>query len=242
MLNDKIIKALEERGFKRWTKNSMDRLYINAETLGLDRETYKYRGERVSNTLAREMLAAKTYIDIETERVFSGSWTLKTDAQAILDEVIETVEAEQEQEEPETDSAENSDDLSGMSDSDLMDEKGILNSRTGYGGIFTQIKRAATDEKRAELESELSCIKSRWVAVNNEIARRGLTRDIALGQVNSIETASETIASLEEEIADDSVDVERYNEQGKTELAFRAWMEIIEYQACIDAIRMRYTV
>lgn len=242
MLNDKIIKALEERGFKRWTKNGMDRLYINAETLGLDRETYKYRGERVSNTLAREMLAAKTYIDIETEKVFSGSWTLKTDAQAILDEVIEIVEAEQEQTEQKTDSDENSDDFSGMSDSELMDEKGVLNSRTGYDGIFTQMKRATTDEKRAELESELSHIKSRWVAVNNEIARRGLTRDIVLEDVNSTETATEAIAFLENEITDNRADVERYNEQGKTELAFRAWMEIIEYQSCIDAIRMRYTV
>lgn len=235
MLNDKIIKALEDKGFKRWTKNGMDRLYINAEALGLNRETYEYRGERVSNNLAREMLAAKTYIDIETEQVVSNSWTLKTDARAILDEIMETA----------TDEPENvseSDDLTDMSDNELMIEKNILNSRSSRVDLFFKFKRSNTEENRAELEAELSDIKSRWIAINSEIARRGLTRDIALGEVNSMESAKETINNLEDEISDDRDEADQYTKSGDIQRAFRVEMEIIEYQSCIDAIKMRYPV
>lgn len=35
------IKALEDMGFKRWQKGTMDRLYINASTLGLVCEYYR---------------------------------------------------------------------------------------------------------------------------------------------------------------------------------------------------------
>lgn len=79
------IAELEALGFKRWQKNGMDRLYINATTLGLDYSTYKsgnisgadFQGEHISNSEARRMLAAKTYIDVKTETVHSDSWTLE---------------------------------------------------------------------------------------------------------------------------------------------------------------------
>ena len=73
------IEELEGLGFKRWTKGNMDRLYINAELLGLHCDYYNsgnicsatLNGEAISNTKARGLKIAKTYIDIKTEKVFS---------------------------------------------------------------------------------------------------------------------------------------------------------------------------
>ena len=95
-LNDTQIKALEDKGFKRWTKGTMDRLYINANTLGLEVERYKtgnvkyaeYRGERISNTRGSEMLYAKTYIDIATGKLVSGNWTLEQDARELYEATL----------------------------------------------------------------------------------------------------------------------------------------------------------
>lgn len=85
MLNEMKINELTEKGFSRWTKGNMDRLYINAAQLGLVCEYYKtgnisyaeFNGERVSNCEARRMKAAKTFIDIKTGHVHSDSITLK---------------------------------------------------------------------------------------------------------------------------------------------------------------------
>lgn len=103
MLNDMTIKALEEKGFKRWTKGTMDRLYVNADKLGLDCCYNKsgrvlgatFNDEHVSNTHASEMLTAKTYIDVLTGEVHSiyaythaKCQTLLDAAQKILDEIL----------------------------------------------------------------------------------------------------------------------------------------------------------
>ena len=72
--NDAMIQKLEEAGFKRWTKGTYDRLYINATSLGLEYETYKsgsirsatFNGEEISNSRAGRMLAMKMYIDVTT--------------------------------------------------------------------------------------------------------------------------------------------------------------------------------
>lgn len=101
-LNEKQIAALEEKGFKRWTKGSLDRLYINAETLGLEVDRYKssgyvssayYRGERLSHKRGSEMASAKTYIDIATGELTSGNWTLEQDARQLYEETMEALEA-----------------------------------------------------------------------------------------------------------------------------------------------------
>lgn len=84
MTHERIVE-LEQKGFKRWTKGNIDRLYINASQLGLDCEYYKtgniryaeFRGEMVSNTQARKMKASRTYIDINTDRVYSDIELLK---------------------------------------------------------------------------------------------------------------------------------------------------------------------
>ena len=101
-LNETMVKALEDKGFKRWTKGTMDRLYINAETLGLKVDRYNtgnvcsayYRNERISNTRGREMLYAKTYIDIATGNLYSTDYTLEQDAQQLYDETMALCAAE----------------------------------------------------------------------------------------------------------------------------------------------------
>ena len=80
-LSEEKIIELEEKGFKRWTKGNIDRLYISAGQLGLDCEYYHtgnisgatFQDKHVSNCEARRMKAAKTYIDINTGKVHSDN-------------------------------------------------------------------------------------------------------------------------------------------------------------------------
>ena len=79
------IKELEALGFNRWQKGSMDRLYINAAQLGLNCEYYKtgnvrsaeFNGEQISNSEARRMKDARTYIDVKTGKIYGDSEKLK---------------------------------------------------------------------------------------------------------------------------------------------------------------------
>ena len=78
-LSDQKIAELVEIGFNRWTKGGFDRLYINAEHLGLKCLYYntgniryaKFDGETISNCQARRYKGAKTYIDIKTGKIHS---------------------------------------------------------------------------------------------------------------------------------------------------------------------------
>lgn len=82
------IEELEGLGFKRWQKGNMDRLYINANMLGLVCKYYKtgnisdaeFKGKWISNCHARRMKAAKTFIDVATGKVYSDDELLKTAA------------------------------------------------------------------------------------------------------------------------------------------------------------------
>ena len=85
MLSEEKILNLESKGFKRWQKGNLDRLYINALQLGLVCEYYKtgnirnayFDGVGISNCEARRMKSAKTFIDVKTGSVYSDSYTLK---------------------------------------------------------------------------------------------------------------------------------------------------------------------
>lgn len=89
------IEALEAKGFKRWTKAGYDRMYINASALGLNCEFYKtgnisyaeFDGSEISNSRARKMRAAKTYLDLKTGRLYSDDNLLKDAAQNLIDSV-----------------------------------------------------------------------------------------------------------------------------------------------------------
>ena len=91
-ITEEMIKDLENKGFKRWQKGSMDRLYVNAYNLGLNVERYstgniknaEFNGDHVSNCEGRRMIAAKTYIDVKSGRVYSDNDTLKAAVLEIL--------------------------------------------------------------------------------------------------------------------------------------------------------------
>lgn len=99
MLNEMQITALESKGFNRWTKGTMDRLYINACMLGLELSYYKtgnissayWQGEQISNRQGGAYKFAKTYIDITTGRVFSTIDTLKDAAESLKNEVLDAI-------------------------------------------------------------------------------------------------------------------------------------------------------
>lgn len=105
-MNDKQIAAYEAKGFNRWTKGSMDRLYINATDLGLEVEYYKtgnvssakWDGESISNADARRFNSSKVFVDINTGELHvqdrtTVDWhvfdqaTLEDKAQALIDEI-----------------------------------------------------------------------------------------------------------------------------------------------------------
>ena len=73
-INAETIAKYEAAGFKRWTKGSMDRLYINVTKIGAEIDYYNtgnvrnahWQGERVSNADGRRLLASKVWIDIAT--------------------------------------------------------------------------------------------------------------------------------------------------------------------------------
>jgi hypothetical protein len=95
MMMNEMIKKLEDRGFKRWTKGNYDRLYINADKLGLGLGFYntgnissaRFQGNSISHAEGGRLRYAKTYIDVETGKVYSQHDWLQEAAEAILSEV-----------------------------------------------------------------------------------------------------------------------------------------------------------
>lgn len=67
------IEKMTEMGFKRWQKNGMDRLYVNASVLGLDADAKTFQGKKISGGVARSMMNAKTYIDLVKNEIRSDS-------------------------------------------------------------------------------------------------------------------------------------------------------------------------
>jgi hypothetical protein len=104
-LNEKQIAAYEAKGFNRWTKGNMDRLYINATDLGAEIDYYKsgnvcsakWQGESVSNADGRRLLASKVFVDVKTgELSVTTSFDLY-DAMSVEDaarQLVASIEAE----------------------------------------------------------------------------------------------------------------------------------------------------
>ena len=67
------IEELEKRGFNRWTKGNMDRLYFDVKKSYLDVDYYKsgnissayLEGERISNAEAYRLMSVKCFIDLK---------------------------------------------------------------------------------------------------------------------------------------------------------------------------------
>lgn len=106
---EKLITALEEKGFKRWTKGDKDRMYIDAEKLGLKVQKYgsgavkhaEWDGEKISNREGASMLHAKTYLDLTDMSVHSDDSDLLAAAEAIIEEIRASLEEEEKKEEKE---------------------------------------------------------------------------------------------------------------------------------------------
>lgn len=106
---EKLITALEEKGFKRWTKGDKDRMYIDAEELGLKVQKYgsgavkhaEWDGEKISNREGAAMLHAKTYLDLTDMSVHSDDSDLLAAAEAIIEETRASLEEEEKKEEKE---------------------------------------------------------------------------------------------------------------------------------------------
>nr|DAE72744.1 MAG TPA: hypothetical protein [Caudoviricetes sp.] len=107
---EKLITALEERGFKHWAKGDKDRMYVDAETLGLKVQKYgsgavkraEWQGEKLSNREGASMLHAKTYLDLKDMSVHSDDSDLSAAAEAIIEEVRASLEEEEKKEGKET--------------------------------------------------------------------------------------------------------------------------------------------
>lgn len=97
-LTDDEIAALENKGFNRWTKGDIDRLYIKPTYLGLDLEYYKsgnissatFNGDSISNSEGRRLNATKCYVDVATRKVVCDNEELKQAAQELLDSTLDT--------------------------------------------------------------------------------------------------------------------------------------------------------
>lgn len=92
MMTEQSIERYEEAGFKRWTKNGMDRLYVDAKVLGLECTYYKsgnvstarFNGNSISNRDARRLMGAKTYIDVKDGTLHSTRDDLKAATEALM--------------------------------------------------------------------------------------------------------------------------------------------------------------
>ncbi len=97
-MTEAMIANLTDKGFKRWQKGNMDRMYVNAGTLGLVCTYYntgnvrsaEFQGHDISNCEARRMKAAKTFIDVRTGKVYSDNYTL----QQAVEEMLQSEEAQ----------------------------------------------------------------------------------------------------------------------------------------------------
>lgn len=114
-MTEKQIAAYEAKGFNRWTKGSMDRLYVNAKHLGLEVEYYKtgnvssakWQGDSISNADARRLLASKVYIDLATCKLHVTTSFDLSDAVSVEDaarNLIAQVERDLDEAEPATSS------------------------------------------------------------------------------------------------------------------------------------------
>ena len=111
-MTEKMIKALESKGFHRWTKGDYDRLYANAEDFGLYTESYnsgsiryaELNGVKISNAAAGRILSAKIYIDIKTDKLITSRIT--ADADEIVEAVKAAIEEAKAEAEAETEKAE----------------------------------------------------------------------------------------------------------------------------------------
>jgi len=80
MMNEKVIKGLEDRGFNRRVSEKSNRLYLNLETLGIESETVDENGRRtailkdgskIDGYYGASIFGTVTYIDTKSGKIYS---------------------------------------------------------------------------------------------------------------------------------------------------------------------------
>ena len=92
---ERLVAKMEAVGFKRWTKNGMDRMYINASRLGLETRTYKsgcisyaaWKGEEISHRRGGALSSAKTYYDLKDGKLHGTEQMLLEAAEELLSSI-----------------------------------------------------------------------------------------------------------------------------------------------------------
>ena len=92
MMDAKMIAKLEERGGERRTEGTTDRLYFDAEDLGLELDcdeagAAKFFEKRLSGSDVQRYKAAKTYVDLATGEVHSDCDELADTLRMLIDAV-----------------------------------------------------------------------------------------------------------------------------------------------------------
>lgn len=98
-LTEETIAKLEGKGFRRWTKGNLDRLYINPKSYGVTYTYYAnnkvsggtFQGTEFGAYEARRFETTKAYIDVKTGELVI---TTSTDYEDEIREAIETIIAE----------------------------------------------------------------------------------------------------------------------------------------------------
>lgn len=98
---DEQIAKLVEAGFRRWTKGGRDRLYINAESFGLELGRYKsgnicwatFNGKKVSHAEGGRIEATKAYIDLADGKLNIRTYAnskdeIRASVQAVIDKAL----------------------------------------------------------------------------------------------------------------------------------------------------------
>lgn len=106
-ITNEIIAKLESKGFRRWTKGNMDRLYISASDYGVEFDRYsngrvsggEFAGEQFGAYEARNFVSSKVYIDVKTGKL---SIQTRTDFEDKIRAAVEAIIAECTESEPET--------------------------------------------------------------------------------------------------------------------------------------------
>lgn len=91
-MTETMINELISMGGNRWTKGNYDRIYFNADVLGVECDFYKsgnissawFKGEKISNSQARRYYGAKTFVDVKTGEVHSDNAELADAARELI--------------------------------------------------------------------------------------------------------------------------------------------------------------
>ena len=93
------VESLEKKGFNRWTKGNMDRLYFNIQKSGhMDVDYYKtgnisyaaVDGEEISHRFAGQILSVKCFIDLKNDNKLVIQYG-GPEAREIVENVVEKV-------------------------------------------------------------------------------------------------------------------------------------------------------